>query len=53
MAVAVALAGGGLAIWNTQRGNAVIYITAPVERGAIQRTITASGSERDGASQSG
>ena len=31
MAVAVALAGGGLAIWNTQRGNAVIYITAPVE----------------------
>ena len=39
----VVLAGVGLVVWNGQRAKAVKYVTAPVERGAISRTITASG----------
>ncbi len=39
----VVLAGVGLVVWNGQRAKAVKYVTAPVERGVISRTITASG----------
>ncbi|MGZ3398305.1 MAG: efflux RND transporter periplasmic adaptor subunit [Caulobacteraceae bacterium] len=42
VAVAVAIA-AGLA-WNAQRAKTVRYVTAAVDRGAVMRTITASGS---------
>ncbi len=41
--VAVAGVVGGFVVWNGQRAKAVKYVTAAVERGAISRTITASG----------
>ena len=43
VAAAVALAAGGVVVWNGQRAKAVRYVTQPVDRGAISRTITASG----------
>ena len=39
----IAVAVAALVIWNAQRAGAVKYVTAPVDRGAISRTITASG----------
>ncbi|MEO6339090.1 MAG: efflux RND transporter periplasmic adaptor subunit [Caulobacteraceae bacterium] len=43
LAVVVAAA-GGVFVWNARHAKVVAYITAPVDRGSIQRTITASGS---------
>ncbi len=40
---AIVVAAVGLAIWNGERAKAVRYVTAPVDRGGISRTITASG----------
>ncbi len=40
--IAVALAAGG-AIWRTHLQNAITYETVPVERGAIQAKVTATG----------
>jgi HlyD family secretion protein len=44
LTAAIALAAGGLAAWNGLRAKPVTYATAAVERGRIQRSITASGS---------
>ena len=40
---AIAVAAGGLTVWNNQRAKAVKYVTVAVDRGVISRTITASG----------
>ena len=40
----LAVLGGGLAYWITHRAPAVRYVTAPVTRGDVVTTITASGS---------
>jgi HlyD family secretion protein len=36
--------GGALMAWNAHKAKRVTYVTAPVERGSIRRTIAASGS---------
>jgi HlyD family secretion protein len=40
----IAVLAGGVALWNARRAQAVTYATATVDRGAVQRVITASGS---------
>jgi HlyD family secretion protein len=42
--VVAVIVGGGLIAWHAQQANRVSYVTAPVERGTIRRTIAASGS---------
>ncbi|MFI4975386.1 MAG: efflux RND transporter periplasmic adaptor subunit [Caulobacterales bacterium] len=44
LAVVAVVALGGAAYWFTHRAPAVRYVTAPVTRGDVQTTITASGS---------
>jgi HlyD family secretion protein len=44
VAAVAAVTAGGVALWSRQQSKAVAYVTAPVDRGAIRRTITASGS---------
>jgi HlyD family secretion protein len=44
LAAAVALAGAGWAVWTAFKPKAASYATAAVDRGPIQRSITASGS---------
>jgi len=39
----VAAIAGGLWFWSARNGKAVKYVTAPVERGSVRRTIAASG----------
>lgn len=42
--VVAVIVGGGLIAWSAHQAKRVSYVTAPVERGTIRRTIAASGS---------